>query len=83
MSFFDKYLPRVALASERAPTATTLRVGPGEPYGSLADAIAASHDGDTVLVRAGTYTHDFADLAHPITLQAVGGMVVVEAARAA
>jgi hypothetical protein len=62
------------------PNAATLRVGPGQTYATIAAAIAASRDGDTLLVHAGTYIDDFTSPKHRITLQAVGGMVVLQAA---
>ena len=52
-----------------------LRVGIGETYSTLASAIGASHDGDLILVNAGTYTNDFAYVTHKITIEGVGGMV--------
>ncbi len=54
---------------------TTLTVGSGQDYTTVAAAVAAAHDGDTVLVQAGTYVNDFAHVASRITLQAVGGLV--------
>jgi hypothetical protein len=59
---------------------STLRVGPGQPYATLAAAILAAQEGDTLLVQAGTYTDNLAALQTRITLKAVGGMVVLEAA---
>src|SRR5690349_19955058 len=53
----------------------TLTVGPGQQYQTIAAAIAASHDGDTINVAAGTYTNDTATIDTSITLQAVGGAV--------
>ncbi len=53
----------------------TLTVGNGQQFRHIADAIAASHDGDVVAVQAGTYLNDFATIYHKITLQGVGGMV--------
>lgn len=35
--------------------AATLEVGPGKPYSEPSAAIAAAHDGDTVLITPGTY----------------------------
>jgi hypothetical protein len=35
--------------------AATLQVGPGAPYAQPSTAIAAAHDGDTVLIAPGTY----------------------------
>jgi hypothetical protein len=52
-----------------------LTVGPGQQYSTIASAIGASHNGDTLLVQAGTYTNDFATINTNITLQGVGGMV--------
>ena len=59
---------------------STLRVGPGEPFTTVGDAISAARDGDTLLVQAGTYIGNFAALAPSITFRAVGGMVTLEAA---
>ena len=53
----------------------TLTVGSGQQYSRIADAIAASSDGDVVAVQAGTYVDDFATIYHKITLQGIGGMV--------
>jgi len=54
---------------------TTLTVGAGQQYKTLASAIAATHDGDVVKVQAGTYTNDFAEITHKITIEGAGGMV--------
>ncbi len=53
----------------------TLTVGIGQKYQRIADAVAASRDGDVVAVQAGSYANDFATIIHKITLQGVGGMV--------
>jgi len=53
----------------------TLTVGNGQQFQHIADAVAASHDGDVVAVQAGKYLNDFATIYHKITLQGVGGMV--------
>ncbi len=60
-----------------APAAgsTILTVGPGKQYSTIHAAIAASHNGDTIQVQAGTYTNDFASINTDITLEGVGGMV--------
>ena len=54
---------------------TTLTVGSGEQYSTIAAAVAASRTGDTVNVDAGTYTDDVLNISHNLTLQAVGGTV--------
>ena len=53
----------------------TLTVGIHQAFQHIADAVAASHDGDVIAVQAGTYVNDFATITHKITLQGVGGMV--------
>ncbi len=53
----------------------TLTVGVGKEFTTVSAAIAASHDGDRILVDAGTYTNDFSYIAHKITIEGVGGMV--------
>lgn len=52
----------------------TLNVGANSTYKTIAAAVGATQDGDTVLVQAGTYTNDFFTISHKITLQSVGGM---------
>src|SRR5216683_1464903 len=54
---------------------TILTVGPGKQYSTIKAAVAASHNGDTIQVQAGTYTNDFASINTDITLEGVGGMV--------
>ncbi len=54
---------------------TTLTVGNGEQYSTIAAAVAASHGGDTINVDAGTYTNDVLNISRSLTLQAVGGTV--------
>ena len=53
---------------------TTITVGAGQQFGTLGSALAASHDGDTIAVQAGTYTDDFATITHSVTIQGVGGL---------
>jgi len=55
----------------------TLTVGSGSgfEYSTLANAIAASQDGDLIQVQAGTYTNDFAAINTSITIEGVGGLV--------
>ena len=52
----------------------TLTVGANGTYATIAAAVAATSDGDTVLVQAGTYINDFFTISHKITLQSVGGI---------
>jgi len=59
--------------------AATLNVGPAQEFSTVAAAIAAAQNGDTVMVQAGTYTNDFAEIKVKITLQAAGGAVVMKA----
>jgi len=51
-----------------------LTVGSGEQYATLAAAVAASHDGDTVYLQAGTYVNDFATIKTKISIVGVGGL---------
>ena len=62
----------------------TLTVGTGSQYEyqTIAAAVAASQNGDVVLVEAGTYTNDFLNFSDSIKLEAVGGMVVINATEA-
>ncbi|MFC0386137.1 carbohydrate-binding domain-containing protein [Muricoccus vinaceus] len=61
---------------------TTLTVGVGKQYTTIAAAIAASRDGDVLAVQAGTYTNDFATINTKITIEGVGGMVRLNATQA-
>jgi len=54
---------------------TTITVGNGQKYSTIAAAVAASSSGDTIDVNAGTYTNDVLVISHSLTLQAVGGTV--------
>jgi hypothetical protein len=52
---------------------TILTVGQGQQYSTIAAAVAASSDGDTINVEGGTYTNDFFTIRTSLTLQAVDG----------
>ncbi len=58
---------------------TTLTVGAGLQFSTIAQAVAASHDNDVILVEAGTYKNDFVQINDSITLEAIGGMATIEA----
>ena len=73
------YVGAVGVQPATPPVVTAgshiLTVGSGEQYATIAQAVGAAHDGDTILVDAGTYTNDFATLSAKITMIGVGGMV--------
>jgi hypothetical protein len=56
-----------------------LHVGVGETYASLSAAVAASRDGDTIQLDAGTYVNDSATIHHAVTIEGVGGMAHLQA----
>jgi hypothetical protein len=58
--------------------ADTLSVGPDQAFHTIADAVAASHAGDTIDVQAGTYTNDWAQIDHDLTIVGVGGMAHID-----
>ena len=51
--------------------AQPVTVGPGA---TLAAAVAAARPGDTLLLRAGTYVNDVAEIRKPLTIRATGGI---------
>jgi Ca2+-binding RTX toxin-like protein len=51
-----------------------LTVGQNQQYATLSSAVAATHDGDTIYVQAGTYYNDFATIQTKISIVGVGGM---------
>jgi hypothetical protein len=58
---------------------TTLTVGAGLQFATIAQAVAASRDGDVILIAAGTYKNDFVQINDSVTLRAVGGMATIQA----
>ena len=61
-----------SLEGRRVPA--VLHVGPTEPFKLPSQAANAAHDGDTILIDAGTYKNDVATFnANNLTIQGVGG----------
>jgi hypothetical protein len=58
---------------------STLTVGAGQQYTTIAAAVNGARDGDTINVQAGTYTNDFVSIYKNLTLNAVGGTVAMNA----
>jgi hypothetical protein len=56
-----------------------LTVGSEKQFTTIASAIAAANNGDTIQVQAGTYVDDFATITKNINLVGVGGMVHIVA----
>ena len=54
------------------PSGRVLTVGTGQQFSSLNAALAASQDGDTIAVAAGTYTNDISTITHSVTIEGVG-----------
>ncbi len=54
---------------------TSLTVGIGQEFSTIHDAVAASHDGDTIYVQAGNYVDDYSIINNKISIIGVGGMV--------
>ncbi len=52
-----------------------LTVGAGMEFATLGDALRAAVNGDTIAVKAGTYTNDFGTVSAQVTIVAVGGLV--------
>ena len=52
-----------------------IEVGAGRAHTTIASALAASRDGDVLLVDAGTYVNDFAYVSTKVSIIGVGGMV--------
>ena len=63
---------------------STLTVGVGQQFSTIAGAVNAAASGDTINVQAGTYMNDFVtDSTKSLTLNAVGGQVVMNATQQA
>jgi hypothetical protein len=58
---------------------STLHVGPGLAFTTIASATNVAVNGDTIQVQGGAYVNDFLDFDKSLTLQAVGGRVTMTA----
>ena len=58
---------------------TTLTVGAGKEFSRVSAAISAAREGDVILVDAGTYIDDFAEIHTKVTIQGVGGYAHLKA----
>jgi hypothetical protein len=58
------------------PTTHILTVGAGEQYATLAAAAAASKNGDTIEIKAGTYVNQAVNINTNVTIQSLGGPVI-------
>jgi hypothetical protein len=82
VAFFFAQVGLAALAGGESH-GTVLRVGPGQPLRSIAEAARQAKDGDVVEVEAGTYSGDVAVWTQDrITVRGVGGQVRLNAAGA-
>ena len=54
---------------------TLLTVGAGMEFSTLGEALKAAVNGDTIAVKAGTYTNDFGTVSANVSVIAVGGVV--------
>jgi nitrous oxidase accessory protein len=64
------------LAAYVGPAPRRLEVGPRAPYSTIAAAVAAAQDGDTVIVHAGTYREPVVTIARRIALVGDGWPVL-------
>lgn len=78
-------MARIAVAAVLAmllalsASAAELTVGPGDRLKTLADAVAAAQPGDTIKLRAGDYSDDFAVIDKPLTIVGAGGVAKLRA----
>lgn len=63
-----------------AASGRVLSVGAGGRYASLAEALAAARDGDTIQLAAGHYAIDPVILTRALTIEGVGGLATLTAA---
>src|SRR3954469_18349530 len=62
------------IVNKRPANASTLTIGPGKEYYTLASAVNASNDGYVLQIQAGTYTNDYATINKRIRIVGVGGL---------
>ena len=62
------------IAGAVVATSHVLTVGAKGQFQTLAAALAASRDGDTIQVAAGTYVNDFGIVDHKVIIEGVGGI---------
>ncbi len=67
--------PTTPVAVFETNTGTVLTVGAGMEFATLSAACRAAVAGDTIAVRAGTYTNDFATVRCDVKIFSVGGTV--------
>src|SRR5256885_12311629 len=60
-----------------APVGKTLTVGAGQQYSTIAAAVNAAQNGDTIAIQAGTYVDQTAAINKDVTIKAIGGAVTL------
>jgi hypothetical protein len=71
----DASTPPPGIVVHAAASSEVLTVGTGMEFSTLNAALNASRNGDTILVKAGTYVNDFCVVNTNVTVLAMGGMV--------
>jgi hypothetical protein len=61
------------LAPQAESNSHVLTVGAGQEFATLSAACAAAENGDIIMVKAGTYLNDFADVTTDVTICSFGG----------
>jgi chitodextrinase len=56
------------------PVSGVLQVGPGKTYSTIASAVAAAQDGNTIEIDAGVYPNEYMTISKSVTLRGVGGL---------